>query len=111
MTFGNCSGFGPPPTINSSVLQPGLSPLQIKLFQPVGKLNVTLEPCRKLIAVNATMELTADRAIAAMLAVSIEDNPLEVREHQATVDFLNNAAGAEHQKELNNANQAPKTKL
>jgi hypothetical protein len=111
LTFSNCSGFSPPPTINSSVLQPGLSPLQIKLIQPVGALNVTLEPCRKLIAVNTTMELAADREIAALLLLSVEDYPLEVREHKATVEFLNNAANAQRQQQLNDANQAPKTKL
>jgi hypothetical protein len=111
LTFGNCSGFSPPPTINTSVLQPGLSPLQIKLIQPVGALNVTLEPCRRLIVVNATMELAPDRAIAAQLLVSVEDYPLEVREHRATVEFLNNAANAQHQQQLNKANNAPKTKL
>jgi hypothetical protein len=111
LTFSNCSGFSPPPTINPSVLQQGLSPLQIKLVQPVGALNVTLEPCRKLIAVNATMELAADREIAALLLLSVEDYPLEVREHRVTVDFLSNAANAQHQQQLNNANQAPKTKL
>jgi hypothetical protein len=111
LTFSNCSGFSPPPTINSSVLQPGLSPLQIKLIQPVGALNVTLEPCRRLIAVNATMELAPDRAIAAQLMVSVEDYPLEVRAHRVKVDFLSNAASAQHQQQLNNANNAPKTKL
>jgi hypothetical protein len=111
LTFGNCSGFSPPPSINPSVLQPGLSPLQIKLIQPVGALNVTLEPCRKLIVVNATMELAADRQMAALLLVSVEDYPLEVSEHRATVDFLSNAANAQHQQQLNNAGSAPKTKL
>lgn len=111
LNFGNCSGFSPPPTINSSVLQPVLSPLQIKLIQPVGALNVTLEPCRKLIAVNATIEVAPDRAIAAQLMVSVDDFPLEVREHRATVDFLSNAANAQHQQQLNKANNAPKTKL
>jgi len=111
LTFSNCSGFSPPPTINPSVLQPELSPLQIKLIQPVGAINVTLEPCRKLIAVNATMELAADQEIAAQLLLSVEDYPLEVREHRVTVDFLNNAANSQHQRQLNNANEAPKTKL
>jgi len=111
LTFGNCSGFSPPPAINPSVLQSGLSPLQIKLIQPVGALNITLEPCRKLMAVNATVEMAADRAIAAALFVSVEDYPLEVREHRATVDFLSTAATAQQQKQLNNANAAPKTKL
>ncbi len=60
---------------------------------------------------NATMELSPDPAIAAQLMVSVEDYPLEVREHRVTVDFLSNAASAQHRQQLNNANNAPKTKL
>ena len=69
------------------------------------------ELCRSVVSVRALIQPASDTATAALLTVWVADNPLETREHQATVDFLESAAGAQRKQELDKANQAPRPRL
>lgn len=111
LSFGDCATVGTFPGINDALFNGGISGPRFELMHRPTPRAAVQELCRSVVSVGALVQLTSDQALAGSLTVWITDNPLETREHQATVDFLENAAGAQRKQELDKANQAPRPKL
>lgn len=110
LSFATCAVVGGLPAINTSVLNGVVAPLQYNLIQPQQRSGTNADLCRALVTVRAVLHPAPDPRLALMLSVSITDSPLEAREHEATVNFLANAA-AQKKKEADNAAPPPKPKL
>jgi hypothetical protein len=116
LSFANCAAFGGPQSVNTGVLSGQVLGPQYVLKQPVRRTGTDSDLCRSLVIVRATFQPFAqpgslELVLASTLTVSIIDYPLELREHDATVEFLTRGAAAQREKELENANQQAKPKL
>ena len=112
LSFANCAAFGGPQVMNMIVLNGQVSGPRYLLKQPVPHSGTDTDLCRSLVIVRATFQpKSSDLVLATALTVSIIDYPLEMREHEATVEFLAKAAAARREKELETANQQSKPKL